>query len=195
VVTSAVSLDRIDGRRLRSEASRARIVEAMLELTRAGIISPSAEQVALRAGVGLRTVFRHFTDLESLFAEMGEAIEVELRALADEPFVGATWRERVLELVARRGEGFEVIAPFRRAADPLRHGSPALQSDHAKLTEALRDILLRQLPDEVSADAPLVEALDLLLSYEAWDRLRGDQRLSPDAARAALSRAVSALLA
>ena len=186
---------RIDGRRLRSEASRARIVEAMLELIRSGVILPSAEQVAARAGVGLRTVFRHFTDLESLFAEMGEAIEAELRAMADEPFVGRTWRERVLELVARRGGGFEVIAPFRRAADALRHGSPALQSDHAKLTAALREILLRQLPDEVRADLALVEALDLLLSYEAWDRLRRDQGLPPDAARAALARAVSALLA
>lgn len=42
----------------------------MLELVREGDISPSAELVAARADVGLRTVFRHFKDLDSLYREM-----------------------------------------------------------------------------------------------------------------------------
>ena len=55
-----------DGRRLRSQDSRARIVAAMLDLIREGEIAPSAELVASRANVGLRTVFRHFKDMDSL---------------------------------------------------------------------------------------------------------------------------------
>ena len=42
---------------------------------------------------------------------------------------------------------------------------------------------------------PSFEILDLLLSFESWDRLRRDQALSPDQAREALERAVDALLA
>ncbi|MEO8374286.1 MAG: hypothetical protein ABI471_03615, partial [Sphingomonas bacterium] len=53
-----------DGRRRRSETSRDKIVEAMLAIVAEGQITPSAEQVALRAEVGLRSVFRHFKDME-----------------------------------------------------------------------------------------------------------------------------------
>ena len=49
-------------------------------------------------------------------------------------------------------------------------------------------------PSEAAADQPLFEALDLLLSFDAWDRLRRDQGLSPEAAVAALDRAVSRLI-
>ena len=64
-----------DGRRRRGEDNRARIVAAMLEIIQEGEVSPSAEQVAERADVGLRTVFRHFSDMDSLYSEMSEAIE------------------------------------------------------------------------------------------------------------------------
>ena len=59
-----------DGRRKRSRTSRDSIVAAMLSLVEEGAITPSAEQVAARAQVGLRTVFRHFKDMESLYAAM-----------------------------------------------------------------------------------------------------------------------------
>jgi AcrR family transcriptional regulator len=191
---SAANPAEVDGRRLRSQGSRARIVAAMLGLIRDGEISPSAEQVAWRAGVGLRTVFRHFSDMASLYREMHEAIETELRTVAATPFRGRTWRERLLELVDRRAVAFDAIAPFRRAADVRRRGSTALQADHARLAEGLREILTRVAPEALRRDPARFEALDLLLSYEAWSRLRDDQGLSPRAARAALAAAVGALI-
>ena len=47
-----------DGRVQRSERSREAIIRAMLDLIGEGIASPTAQQVALRADVGVRTVFR-----------------------------------------------------------------------------------------------------------------------------------------
>src|SRR5947209_16703757 len=76
-----------DGRRRRAQDSRARIVAAMLEIVHAGEVSPSAEQVAARADVGLRTVFRHFRDMDSLYREMTVAIEAELMTVVATPFV------------------------------------------------------------------------------------------------------------
>jgi AcrR family transcriptional regulator len=183
-----------DGRRRRSQDSRARIVSALLKLTRGGELAPSAEQVAAAAGVGLRTVFRHFSDMESLYREMTDVIESELRAVAARPFVGRSWRERVIELATRRGAAFEVVGPFRRASDLRRHGSLVLQDDHVRLTAALRAILEREVP-EGALDEAALEALDLLLSYEAWSRLRREQGLTPEEARRAIERAVSALTA
>jgi AcrR family transcriptional regulator len=185
----------LDGRVRRGQDNRARIVAAMLELIRAGDVSPGAEAVAARADVGLRTVFRHFKDMDSLYSEMSEVIFGELRGAADTPFVAQDWKGRVLELVARRAFGFEKIAPFRRAADAQRHGSRFLNADHARFVAAQREIVRREVPSEVAQDTPVFEALDLLLSYETWSRLRREQELSPRQAREVLEGLVRRVIA
>lgn len=166
----------------------------MLELVREGDISPSAELVATRADVGLRTVFRHFKDLESLYREMSAVIEAELMILVQTPFKGETWRERVLELVERRGGAYERIGPFKRASDVHRHHSPSLAVDSAKLVEIAREILRRVLPPELAKDRIRFEAIDLLLSFDAWNRLRRDQDLSPRRAADVLQTMIGGLL-
>lgn len=105
----------------------------MLALVRETEATPSAEQVAERAGVGLRTVFRHFTDMDSLYREMMVVVEGELRKVVLRPFKGETWRERILELVERRAPAFERMAPFRRAADAQRRQSALLTNDQGRL--------------------------------------------------------------
>ena len=188
-----LDLGETDGRRRRSLDSRARIVEAMLELARQTGSAPSAEQVAQRAGVGLRTVFRHFQDMESLYSEMVGPIGVELRAWAQRPFKGETWRARVMELIVRRSTAFETVAPLRRASETLRANSAVLQAEHKVMTTSLRTILRALIP-KTAVDALSFEALDLLLSFEAWARLRRDQGLPPAQARKVLQNAVRALI-
>lgn len=183
-----------DGRRRRGEDSRARIVAAMLEIIHAGEIAPSAEQVAQRADVGLRTVFRHFQDMDSLYREMSVVIAGELHDVAETPFHSEDWRERVLELIARRSWAFEKVGPFLRASALFRHRSKFLDADNAHLATALRLILKRQLPPEVVRDQLKVEALDLLLSFETWSRLRREQGLTPKRAREVLEATVRRLI-
>jgi AcrR family transcriptional regulator len=130
-----------DGRRRRSHDSRARIVAAMLALIREGEIAPGAEQVADRAQVGLRTVFRHFKDMDSLYREIAHATEAELLKATTRPFKGEAWSARVLELIERRAPVFEKIAPFRRASDAHRHTSPFLAAHHGRLSALSREIL------------------------------------------------------
>lgn len=183
-----------DGRRRRGQDSRARIVQAMLDLVREGHVTPSAELVAARAEVGLRTVFRHFKDLESLYREMSAVIEAELADLAATPFKATDWRDRVLELIERRGWAYERIGPFKRASDAHRHQSPALALDNAKFVARAREILRRELPANLADDPEVFEAIDLLLSFDAWRRLRQDQALSREAASHVLQTMISALL-
>jgi AcrR family transcriptional regulator len=193
IAPKATAPTETDGRRRRSADSRARIVAAMLELTRESGLPPGAEQVAARAGVGLRSVFRHFQDMESLYREIGLPIQTELQVWARRPFKGATWQARVLELIARRGAAFESVTPFRRASDVIRHTSPVLQEEHAMMTGALRAILQGLVP-KGATDAATFEALELLLSFEAWMRLRREQGLTPAQARKSLQTAVKALI-
>ncbi|MDH4042395.1 MAG: TetR/AcrR family transcriptional regulator, partial [Gammaproteobacteria bacterium] len=58
---------RPDGRLLRTERSRQLIIDALHDLINEGVLQPTAQTVAERAGVGIRTVFRHFADMETLF--------------------------------------------------------------------------------------------------------------------------------
>lgn len=192
--TPAPAVPDADGRRRRSQDSRARIVRAMLELVRAGETSPAAELVADRAKVGLRTVFRHFNDMDSLYREMSAVIGAELKDVIAQPFKAQDWRGRVLELVQRRASAYERIAPFRRAADVHRLRSQVLEADHARFIALAREILRRELPAEAARDKARFEALDMLLSFEAWVRLRRDQGLSAKRTIEALELTVAALL-
>src|SRR4051794_18549457 len=62
----------VDGRRERARRSREAVVDAILALLREGTLRPGVAQIAARADVSERTVFRHFQDLEQLFAEAAE---------------------------------------------------------------------------------------------------------------------------
>ena len=174
--------------------SRARIISAILELTEAGHLAVSAEQVAAHADVGLRTVFRHFRDMDSLYREMAGVIETRLRAQIPLTYESETWRGRLVELIRRRSRVFETITPFRRAAALQRHRSPWADQDQARLSVQLRAILRDLTPQAVVADATLFEALDMLLSFEVWERLRREQGLEPDRACAVIERSAEALL-
>ncbi len=112
-----------DGRRARSRSSRAKIVAAMLDLVAGGEVSPSAAQVAGVAGVGLRSVFRHFRDMDALYREMAEAIESQILPILMRPPEGATWQQRLFDIAARRATIFETIMPYRISANVRRFES------------------------------------------------------------------------
>jgi AcrR family transcriptional regulator len=183
-----------DGRRRRGEDNRAKIVAAMLEIIHAGEVAPSAEQVAQRADVGLRTVFRHFQDMDSLYREMSVVISGELHAAAATPLESEDWRERVVELIGRRSWAFEKVGPFLRASAVFRYRSKFLDADNADFATALRTILKRQLPPAVARDQAKLEMLDLLLSFETWSRLRREQGLTPKRAREVLEATVRRIM-
>jgi AcrR family transcriptional regulator len=185
----------IDGRRQRTVDSRARIVSAMLELTHAGHISVSAELVAERANVGLRTVFRHFNDMDSLYREMSLAIEKRIREEVSFSVAATGWRERLDEMIRRRTGVFEKIAPYKRAEAAHRHRSKVLGQDIDRMNTFMREMLRSVMPPAVAKDQLLFEALEMVLSFESWERLRREQMLSPRRAREVLEGAVGKLLA
>jgi AcrR family transcriptional regulator len=183
-----------DGRRQRTAYSRQRIVAAMLDLAREGQITPSAEAVADRAGVGRRTVFRLFSDMESLYREMHIMVLARIEHIRASPIQGETWRARLERLVERRAMLFEEILPIKTAADAQRHRSEFLQTAHAETVRTLRNLMLFVLPKALKEDADRVEALDALLSLDMWRRLRTDQKLTQKAALRVLQTAVEALV-
>ena len=184
-----------DGRRQRSDESRRRIVEAMLEFARAGNATPSAEQVAERAGVGRRTVFRLFNDMESLYREMHGAMMARIEDIKAIPIKGDTAQERLAWIIERRVRLYEEIMPIKMAADTQRANSRFLQEAHELVVQLLRQMLQFLLPKEVKDDADKFEALDAALSLDTWRRLRHDQKLSVKNARRVWEKMVAAIIA
>jgi len=183
-----------DGRVRRGQRSGRAIIDALVDLIGEGVLEPTAQQVAERAGVGIRTVFRRFSDMEVLFAEMQSRLQAEaLPLLVGEPATGSL-TQRARALVRKRLAFFERIAPYKRSANLKRSRSPFLRNRHALLVRALRADLLRWLPELRRAPASVADALDLATSFEAWDRLRTDQRLGAERSLDAVEIIVLALV-
>lgn len=183
-----------DGRVRRSERSRAAMVQALIDLVGEGVLQPTAQQVAARAKVGIRTVFRHFSDMDSLFAEIDERVRAQALPLLLGPHPDGSREIRARGLIERRIRLYEQIAPYKRSGNAQRWRSAYLARQHGELVRALRTDLLGWLPELRRAPADLVEALDAATSFDVWDRLRTDQRLGRERATAALERIVLALV-
>ena len=166
----------------------------MLAIVAEGQITPSAEQVALRAEVGLRSVFRHFKDMESLYAEMTARLSRQYQMWLV-PFTAPDWRGQLAETLERRVSTYEKLMPFKRAADAHRHESQSIQTEHARTLAMMRARLKSLLPEEISGDELSFETLDLLLSFETWQRLRVEQNLPARKALALLEAQVNRLTA
>lgn len=185
-----------DGRLRRSERSRELIADALYELLAEGDIAPSAQKVADRAGVGIRTVFRLFEDMDALYATVNARLEFEVAPmLRASPSEGTAVDERAKSLINERVAVFERVGIYIRFTNRSRDRSEFLASHYRKLTARLRERLLYWFPELSDAPPALVHALEQATSFEAWDRLRNDQRLSRPRAQAAMNFATESLLA
>lgn len=186
--------DETDGRRLRSAASRERILAALISLIDEDVVPPSAENIAERAGVGLRSVFRHFGDMDSLYTAVMDRISRRYLHMM-EPFRSAGWVNQVAEALERRMELFQGGLGYRRAADLYRSGSETVRTGRQALDQILRTRLESVVPEAERSDIVWFEQLDLWLSLDCYASLRDRRQMDHSQAKAVISTAVAALLA
>ncbi|MCA8890321.1 MAG: TetR/AcrR family transcriptional regulator [Hyphomonas sp.] len=184
-----------DGRRLRSERNKQKIVSAMMELVREGDYDPSVASIAERAGVGLRTVFRHFDDVDTLYREMSGQIEARILPEIAKPLTAIDWQGRVKEMMERRIRVFEDVMPVRICALARRYRSEILMSNHKRFVAHETAALALALPPEVLENEPLKLAFDVALSFDTWRRMRQDQGFSRAKATSVLDTMLDALIA
>ncbi|MDJ0920064.1 MAG: TetR/AcrR family transcriptional regulator [Henriciella sp.] len=178
-----LSLTETDGRRRRSARNKQLIVAAMVKLIRAGDLDPHAADVAKAAGVGVRTVFRLFEDMDSIYAEVTRLIQAEVMPVVEAPFESEDWTARCFEACERRAYVYERIMMLRISANARRSNSDFLSEDYLQFHSQELDRLVAILPDPVRADKTLVQALDTALSFDVWCRLRRVRGLSADEAK------------
>ena len=190
-MTSPLSAQMADGRRERSRASRTKIIDALLDLVGQGEVDPSAARVAEVAGVGLRSVFRHFKDMDSLYRELGESIAARVMPIILQPPTGATWKEKFFDIAARRATIFETILPYRISSSIRRFQSTYLMQDYRWMQRLEWNATEVHLPVSVKADVAGTRGLNVILSFQTWRLLRHDQELPFEDAKAVVRRLLS----
>jgi AcrR family transcriptional regulator len=192
----------LDGRQSRTLRSRRAICDAYLDLVQEGVLQPSADQIAERAGLSRRSIFYHFPDLTSLSDAVVEAGLRRCAPLLEEIPGSAPVAARVAKLAAVCARFFEATTPFRRSMAAGALVGPV----QGEAVRVARELLRRQRDDiaglfagelaalDATERAELIEALAAAVSPGAWEHLRTSRGLSLARARAVMQRSLTALL-
>ncbi len=166
-----------DGRSDRGVRTHEKIVLALFELIHQGNLQPRGEEIAERAGVAVRTLFRHFDDMEGLFetaqAFMSEQFEVDLVMPAFE----GTLEERALAYAQAQGTIYEEARNyllFYISRAKTEEEANALRSAH---TQSQRLRLWSALPEVAAAEPAVRHSVEAFFSFQMWDQLRFEQVL------------------
>jgi AcrR family transcriptional regulator len=189
-----------DGRTARAERTRQALVDSLLALLDERHLTPTAAQIAERAGVSERSLFQHFPDREALFEAVARQQYDRVMPTLRPVDAGLPLAERIEQFTRQRARLYELIGGVRRAALLIEHESPSVAgrlaaARRAKAAEVER-VFRREL-DALPADErePRRAALVALCAWPAWDSWRTHQGLGTARARAAMAAGVAALLA
>ena len=190
---------RIDGRRLRSERTRRLIIEAYIALVRETGQMPTAAQIAERAGYSVRSIFERFPDLTALRVAVTDYSIAEARATGALRDLDGDRLTRIRSQVAQRGSGCERWLPLWRVlsadlseAPDLRQRIGMIRQLIAMRMEMMFRPELSLVSDEVRKKTML--ALESLLDFESWARMRELHGLSFEEACAVWVKAIDRLL-
>lgn len=183
-----------DGRVRRSELSRQKIISAVIALVEDGNMDPSAQEVADEASVGLRSVFRHFDDMDSLYSDVIAKMEQEIMPIVFAPYETIGWKAQLNERIDRRVTIYERLRNLLIFGRIRRYKSAVMAHDVNRVSKMQRNQLKEVLPKEVAADKMLFEALDVMTSFDAFRRLREDNGLSAKRAKEVMKDAVWRLI-
>lgn len=188
-----------DGRRARRHRNRDAVVDAMLELYREGLLKPSSDQIAARAGLSPRSLFRYFDDIDDLCrAAIARHLERIRPVLAVRAAPDAPLAERIDALAEQRLKLFEaigavgVVSRLRAPFEPVIEAQ--LREARAYLRRQVRSVLAPELDALGEGSTAALAALDVVCSFESHQLLRFDQRLSKAKTKAVVVAAMTAMV-
>ena len=189
-----------DKRRVRRAANRQAVVEAMISLYADGQYTPTAVEIAERAGLSVRSLFRYFDDVDDLGAaaiayQESQAFPLlALDARPEDPLA-----DRIARLVESRVRQYELLAPAARAARAVAHRRPAVAAKLAEINGIRREQVRTLFAAELESMSPpaadrTLATVDVLCSFESHQFLRRDHALEPDVLIAHLTETLAVLL-
>jgi len=182
----------------RGQETRRLLVESLLDLVDAGATAPTNQQIAERAGVAVRLVFRHFRDTEGLVvAAVALQAERHRWILFAVPPRGPP-DIRIRALCRQRRLYFERLTPIYRVARRRSDAAAALRGllaeDRARMHLQLAGTFAPEMADRGDEADDLLDALEQATGWEAWRARRDGQGQTPAAAERAMAFTAGRLL-
>ena len=193
---TSIPASTVDGRSLRRERNRQDIVDALLGLIENGETEISAALIASKAGLSERSIFRYFDDVNDLYrsvCDLAFSKEIEY-ALIDDAGIGSldTKIENFINQRVRIYTMNEKIAP---AARSFAVKNPIIKNQLVFGRKLLRTQIIKHFAEELSAfdkqqQQAAVAIIDSLTTFESYDMMRSDQKMSVQTIKSILTESI-----
>ena len=180
----ALNIKTGDGRFARSKKTKDAIVRALLKLLR-NTPFPTAEQVAKESKIGLRTVYRQFKDMESIYLSLHEECMHSLGQIfnsdvdLDRPF-----NERVSFAIRERFTIYDKYETLFIATISNSARLPTLVNQVAESYQVMRERFIKIVPEIENLSTIKSDLLFTRILFPSWFSLRNvlrhDQKIIID---------------
>ncbi len=193
---SSIPASAVDGRSLRRERNRQDIVNALLGLIENGETEISAALIASKAGLSERSIFRYFDDVNDLYrsvCDLAFSKEIEY-ALIDDAGVGSL-DTKIENFVNQRVRIYTMNEKIAPAARSFAVKNPIIKNQRVVGRKLLRTQIIKHFSEELSAfdkqqQQVAVAIIDSLTTFEYYDMMRSDQKMSVQAIKSVLTESI-----
>jgi len=193
---SSIPASAVDGRSLRRERNRQDIVNALLDLIETGETEISAALIASKAGLSERSIFRYFDDVNDLYrsvCDLAFSKEIEF-ALIDDAGVGSL-DTKIENFVNQRVRIYTMNEKIAPAARSFAFKNPIIKNQLVVGRKLLRTQIIKHFAEELSAfdkqqQQVAVAIIDSLTTFEYYDMMRSDQKMSVQAIKSVLTESI-----
>ncbi|MFM7125180.1 MAG: TetR/AcrR family transcriptional regulator [Actinomycetes bacterium] len=183
----------VDGRSLRRERNRQDIVDALLGLIENGETEISAALIASKAGLSERSIFRYFDDVNDLYrsvCDLAFSKEIEY-ALIDDVGIGSL-DTKIENFVNQRVRIYTMNEKIAPAARSFAFKNPVIKNQLVLGRKLLRTQIMKHFAEELSVfdkqqQQVAVAIIDSLTTFEYYDMMRSDQKMSVQAIKSVLT--------
>lgn len=193
---TSIPASAVDGRSLRRERNRQDIVHALLGLIENGETEISAALIASRAGLSERSIFRYFDDVNDLYrsvCDLAFSKEIEY-ALIDDAGVGSL-DTKIENFVNQRVRIYTMNEKIAPAARSFAFKNPIIKNQLVVGRKLLRTQITKHFALELSEfdkqqQQAAVAIIDSLTTFEYYDMMRSDQKMSVQAIKSILAQSI-----
>ena len=168
----ALKIKNGDGRFARSQKTKDAIVKALLKLLR-NTPFPTAEQVAKESKIGLRTVYRQFKDMESIYLSLHEECMHSLGQIFNsEVDLDRPFNERVSFAIRERFTIYEKYETLFIATISNSARLPTLVNQVAESYQVMRKRFIKIVPEIENLSTIKSDLLFTRILFPSWFSLR-----------------------
>jgi AcrR family transcriptional regulator len=193
---TSIPVSAVDGRSLRRERNRQDIVDALLGLIENGETEISAALIASKAGLSERSIFRYFDDVNDLYrsvCDLAFSKEIEY-ALIDDAGVGSL-DTKIENFVNQRVRIYTMNEKIAPAARSFAFKNPIIKNQLVVGRKLLRTQIINHFAQELSMfdkqqQQVAVAIIDSLTTFEYYDMMRSDQKMSVQTIKSVLTESI-----